>query len=195
MCICLLAFDGRGWRKHSGWWKWGLCACWAGERQDPTREKLPVGLKYSSERGNGVGGLGSCSVTLGEIQRNFYFFFFPKPTSGDIFCLLSVFSRALRLFQHRFVPELSVLLRRGDLAAPSPHLKLYLVPLQSTGMLFCTPCRQRAAVGMQDERSGTFKNNLFICWNFITKMLTKCELFHSPFLLPATSFAGFFCFC
>lgn len=134
-----------------------------------------------------------------ERFKGVYILFFSPSQLVVIYFAFSVFSAGLCLFQHRFVPELSVLLTRGDLAAPSPPLILYLVPLQAwqTGMLFCTPCRQRAAIGMQDDHSGTFKNNLFICWNFITKMLTKCELFHSPFLLPATSFSGlgFFCFC
>lgn len=41
----------------------------------------------------------------------------------------------------------------------------------------------------------TFKNNLFICRNFITEMLVRCGLFRSPFLLSARSFSGFFLFC
>lgn len=128
----------------SGW----ACACWAGESQVSTRERLPVGLKYNSESGNGVRGLGCCSVTLGEIQRNF--FFFPKPTSGDIFCLLRVFSRALCVYSN-IVSYLSFLCSSDEgiwQRVHLDHLILYLVPLQSladTGMLFCTPCRQCVA--------------------------------------------------
>lgn len=37
-----------------------------------------------------------CSVTLQEIQRNF--FFYPKPASGDMFCRSSMFSAGLCRF-------------------------------------------------------------------------------------------------
>lgn len=102
----------------------------------------------------------------------------------------------MHLFQHRFIPELSLLLRRGDLAARSPR------SFNTLFSPFTKPGRHRDVVlhsvqavcshGMQDDRSGTFKNNLFICRNFITKMLTKYELFSSPVSLPATSFSGVF---
>lgn len=99
-------------------------------------------------------------------------------------------------FQHCFIPELSLLLRQVDLAAPSPpSFNTLLSPFTEParhGDVILHSVQAVCSYGMQDDRSGTSKNNLFICRNFITKMLTKYELFHSPFLLPATSFSGFF---
>lgn len=69
MCIFLLGFDGKGLGERSA----GVNG--AGESQVSARKSsLKFRLKYSSERGNGGGGLGRCAVTLGEIQRNFFFF-------------------------------------------------------------------------------------------------------------------------
>lgn len=113
-------------------------------------------------------------------------------------------SSSVLLFQHGFIPELSLLFERGHLAFHLSHLILYLAPLQ---MFYLVPlqilyCRHRDVIlhsvqaarshGMQDDRRGTFKNNLFICRNFITKMLTKYELFQSPFCFQPHHFQGFF---
>lgn len=124
--------------------------------------------------------------------------FFPPSQLVVMYFALSVFSAELCVFIPALFPTwaFSAPQTKGFGGAFTSIIKYFIIESlhkHRDGILHSVqaPCSH----GMQDDRSGTFKNNLFICRNFITKMLTKYELFHSPFLLPATSFSGCFCFC